>query len=72
MEVTAKDVRCHAVERCDDRIIRHPANSDAWKDFDAKHVKYSLELRNARLGLATDSFNPFENMISITVYGPSF
>ena len=49
-------------ERRDDGILRHPVNSDAWKDFDNKHVDYSLEPRNVILGLATDGFNPFGNM----------
>src|SRR3954470_22351751 len=59
---TAKDMRWHAKERHDDGILRHPADSDAWKDFDKKHVGYALELRNVRLGLTTDGFNPFGNM----------
>ena len=40
---TAKDMRWHAEERHDDGILRHPADSDAWKDFDKKHVEYTLE-----------------------------
>ena len=55
-------MRWHAEERRDDGILRHPADSDAWKEFDKKHVEYSLEPRNVRLGLATDGFNPFGNM----------
>jgi len=61
VKITAKDMRWHAEERHDDGILRHPADSDAWKDFD-KHVEYSLESRNVRLGLATDGINPFGNM----------
>ena len=55
-------MRWHAEERHDDRILRHPIDSDIWKDFDKKHVEYSLEPCNVRLGLATDGFNPFGNM----------
>ena len=55
-------MRWHAEERHDDGILRHHADSDTWKDFDKKHVEYSLELRNVRLGLATDEFNFFRNM----------
>lgn len=62
LENTAKNMRWHAEERRDDGILRHPADSDAWKEFDKKHVEYSLEPRNVRLGLATDGFNPFGNM----------
>src|SRR3954467_12050955 len=54
VKLTAKDMRWHAEERHDDGILRHPADSDAWKDFDNKHVEYALEPRNVRLGLATD------------------
>jgi len=31
-------MRWHAEERRDDEILRHPADSDAWKNFDKKHV----------------------------------
>ena len=62
MDSTAKDMRWHAEERHDDGILRHLADSDAWKNFDKKHVEYALEPRNVRLGLATDGFNPFGNM----------
>ena len=55
-------MRWHAEERNDDGNLRHPADSDAWKDFDNKHAEYALEPRNVRLGLATDGFNPFGNM----------
>jgi hypothetical protein len=49
LENTAKDMTWHAEERGNDG---HPADSDAWKDFDKKHVEYLLEPRNVRLGLA--------------------
>ena len=62
MDSTVKDMRWHVEERRDDRILRHSVDSDAWKEFDKKHMEYSLELRNIRLGLATDGFNPFRNM----------
>ena len=42
--------------------MRHPADSPAWKFFDAKHKKFRDEPRNIRFGLATDGFNPFRNM----------
>src|SRR3954471_3194424 len=62
VESTAKDMRWHAEERHDDGILRYSTDSDAWKDFDKKHVEYALEPRNVRLGLATDGFNLFGNM----------
>ena len=62
VDIVVKDMRWHAEKRHDDGILRHPADSDAWKDFDKKHVEYSLEPRNIRLRLATDGFNLFGNM----------
>ena len=62
VEITTKDMRWHADERRDGGILRHSVDSDAWKEFDKKHVEYSLEPRNVRLGLATNEFNPFGNM----------
>src|SRR4051812_19538574 len=61
VELTTKDMRWHAEEHHDDGILRHPADSDAWKDFDKKHVEYALEPRNVRLGLATDGFTIWEH-----------
>ena len=34
----------------------------AWKDFDSNFPGFVNELRNVRLGLAADGFNPFGNM----------
>ncbi|KAH7842091.1 hypothetical protein Vadar_001397 [Vaccinium darrowii] len=42
--------------------MKHPADSPAWKAFDAKFPNFSYDPRNVRLGLATDGFNPFGNM----------
>ncbi|XP_028061671.1 uncharacterized protein LOC114265135 [Camellia sinensis] len=49
-------------KRLDDGVLRHPADSDEWKEFDTQHPEFALEPRNVRLGLATDGFNPFGNM----------
>ncbi|XP_056695386.1 uncharacterized protein [Spinacia oleracea] len=40
-------------------VLRHPADTEAWKSFDRKYPDYALEPRNVRLGLASDGFNPF-------------
>ena len=42
--------------------MQHPADSGAWKMFDSKHLEFSSDPRNVRLGLATDGFNPFKIM----------
>ena len=42
--------------------MRHPADSEEWKEFDLQHPNFALEPYNLRLGLDTDEFNPFGNM----------
>ncbi|CAL8118864.1 unnamed protein product [Prunus armeniaca] len=44
---TATYMRWHKEKQVDDDVMRHPADGEAWKEFD----------RNVRLGLATDGFN---------------
>ncbi|XP_009770707.1 uncharacterized protein LOC142161614 isoform X1 [Nicotiana tabacum] len=59
---TAAAMRWHATERPNDGNIRHPADGDAWKDFDSLHPEFSSDPRNVRLGLSSDGFNPFRTM----------
>ncbi|CAN1219360.1 hypothetical protein LINPERPRIM_LOCUS1586 [Linum perenne] len=59
---TSKLMRWHAEERTNDGVFRHPADSLAWKDFDSKNATFSSDIRNVRLGLASDGFNPFRSM----------
>ncbi|XP_028110420.1 uncharacterized protein LOC114308923 [Camellia sinensis] len=59
---TAGDMRWHKEKRVNDGILRHPADGEAWKDFDRQHAVFAQEPRNVRLGLATDGFNPFGNL----------
>nr|XP_023899147.1 uncharacterized protein LOC112011004 [Quercus suber] len=58
----AKDMGWYIDKRVDDGIMRHPANSEEWKEFDLQHPDFALEPRNVRLGLATYGFNLFGNM----------
>ncbi|XP_021811122.1 uncharacterized protein LOC110754366 [Prunus avium] len=60
---TAAYMRWHANKRVDEEgVMRHPADSIAWKEFDLIYPEFAQEPRNIRLGLATDGFNPFGNM----------
>nr|KYP50657.1 hypothetical protein KK1_027594 [Cajanus cajan] len=52
----------HALQKTNDGILRHPRDSEAWKNFDLKHPQFSLDPQNVRLDLATDGFNPFAHM----------
>lgn len=56
---TASDMRWHHDLRVNDGVMRHPADSLAWKSFDELHKDFSLDPRNVRLGLASDGFQPF-------------
>ena len=58
----AEDMRWHKDKLDDDGILRHPADSREWKQFDEMHVSFSNDPRNVRLGLSSDGFNPFDNM----------
>ncbi|KAF5442714.1 hypothetical protein F2P56_035341 [Juglans regia] len=56
-------MRWHLEARVDDpTCMRHPADSSVWKDFDHKHERFSQDPRNVRLALASDGFNPFNNL----------
>ncbi|XP_057990571.1 uncharacterized protein LOC131172953 [Hevea brasiliensis] len=58
----AKDMRWHKEKRVNNDVIRHPANAEAWKEFDKENDWFGRDPRNVRLGLASDGFNPFGNM----------
>ncbi|KAK9286236.1 hypothetical protein L1049_014622 [Liquidambar formosana] len=60
---TAAYMRWHKEKRLVEKnVLRHPADSQAWVEFDKEHEWFAQEPRNVRLGLATDGFNPFSNM----------
>ncbi|KAK2652614.1 hypothetical protein Ddye_012470 [Dipteronia dyeriana] len=35
---TVMDMRWHKDKRVDDGVLRHPADSEAWKDFELEHI----------------------------------
>ncbi|CAL5186382.1 unnamed protein product [Lathyrus oleraceus] len=59
---TASSLRWHDEERSKDGKLTHPADGEAWKEFDKCHSEFADESRNIRLGLASDGFNPFRTM----------
>ncbi|CAL2271249.1 unnamed protein product [Prunus armeniaca] len=66
---TATDMRWHKEKRVDDDVMRHPADGEAWKEFDRTFPDFAADPRNVRLGLATDGFNLYGDPgMSIDVY----
>ncbi|CAL8991120.1 unnamed protein product, partial [Prunus brigantina] len=56
---TSTDMRWHKEKRVDDDVMLHPADGEAWKEFDRTFPDFAADPRNVRLGLATDGFNPY-------------
>jgi hypothetical protein len=42
-----------------EKEMSHPADGEAWQDFDKEYPDFANDPRNLRLSLATDGFNPF-------------
>ena len=60
---TAEEAQWHKLKRKPvENELSHPADGEAWKDFDRKYEWFAKDARNIRLGLATDGFNPFGKM----------
>ncbi|XP_025886273.1 uncharacterized protein [Solanum lycopersicum] len=59
---TSVAMRWHDTEQLIDGNLRHPADGEAWKDFDSLHPDFANDARNVRLGLSSDGFNPFRTM----------
>jgi hypothetical protein len=59
---TAESMRWHDEGLTKDGKLRHPADGQAWKDFDILNTDFASESRNVRLGLSSDGFNPFRTM----------
>lgn len=61
-EQTASDMRWHDEGRTKDGLLRHPADGQAWNDFNLRYPNFSADSRNVRLGLSSDGVNPYRNM----------
>ncbi|XP_074323434.1 uncharacterized protein LOC141660353 [Apium graveolens] len=60
MSAHASDhVRWYKNRDVKDGEISHPADGEEWKNFDRRYPSFAQEIRNIRLGLATDGFNLF-------------
>jgi hypothetical protein len=46
-------------ERENKEMMVHPSDGDAWKTLDNFDPKFAQDVRNIRVGLATDGFTPF-------------
>ena len=46
------EMRWHKEESIDDEVLRHLADSIAWKSFDENHPSYDNDLRNVKLGFS--------------------
>lgn len=58
----AEQLMWHSTHQSQDGIMRHPVDSFAWNITNQKWPHFSSDPRNLRLGLATDGFNPFNNL----------
>jgi hypothetical protein len=62
---TSEETQWHKkVRKPVEGVMSHPADGEAWKDFDRREPSFAGDPRNLRLALATDGFNPFGNMSS--------
>ncbi|XP_021301271.1 uncharacterized protein LOC110429536 [Sorghum bicolor] len=70
---SSEEVQWHKLKRKhNEKEMTHPADGKAWEDFDQCWPDFAQDARNLRLGLATDGFNPFNNMSSSYSMWPVF
>ena len=58
-KATANEIRWHVEHVVKDDVMQHPSDSIAWKHFNDVHLDFSIKVRNVKLGLCTDGFQPF-------------
>ncbi|GJY49972.1 putative reverse transcriptase domain-containing protein [Tanacetum coccineum] len=54
LESISEDLRWHATRRITDGVLRHPADSQAWRTIDEKFPEIAKDPRNLRLGISAD------------------
>nr|GFC21573.1 hypothetical protein [Tanacetum cinerariifolium] len=52
-------MRWHDTGRTKDGKLRNPTDGLAWSAFNDQYLQFASDPRSARLGLASDGFNPF-------------
>jgi hypothetical protein len=52
--------------------MSHPADAEAWQDFNREFLDSAKDARNLRLGLTTDGFNPFSEKNTKYIMWPMF
>ena len=69
-EATAKAMRWHGERESHDAdTMIHISDGDAWKHINTMFPDFASEVRNVRLGLSSDGFNPFKTRTLHTLYG---
>jgi hypothetical protein len=58
---TAEHMTWHQSHDVVDGVMVHPSDDEAWKHFNNVYPHFSAELRNMRLRLCTNKFNPFRS-----------
>ncbi|XP_063946088.1 uncharacterized protein LOC108212435 [Daucus carota subsp. sativus] len=61
---TAAHMKYHKNRTVTEGVLTHPADGEEWKEFDKNYPDFSAEIRNVRLGLATDGFPLYRNATS--------
>ncbi|GJR69561.1 putative transposon, En/Spm-like protein [Tanacetum coccineum] len=54
LESILEDLRWHATRRITDGVLRHPADSQAWRTIDEKFPEIAKDPRNLWLGISAD------------------
>jgi hypothetical protein len=55
-----------------EKEMSHPADAEAWQDFNREFLDSAKDARNLRLGLTTDGFNPFSEKNTKYIMWPMF
>ncbi|GJU52124.1 putative transposon, En/Spm-like protein [Tanacetum coccineum] len=64
----SEDLRWHATRRITDGVLRHPADSQAWRTIDEKFPEITEDPRNLRLGISADGLHFYGSMLSLRVW----